>query len=405
MKKLKYKQHDFSSKLRQESIIDRLKAYIIWQRGLTAGNIRQSFPEFGPVSINLDLTSACNFSCPHCVDSTIINTRDYLGTDTIKLSIDTLLEKGLRAVILIGGGEPTLHKDFTDIVRYIKSKSLQVGIVTNGTRLDSVACVAELLGKNDWVRLSIDAATQETFNKSHRPKTRVSLYDILDISRRMKNRNPHFQLGYSFVIVWEGISLNGHALCPNVHEMPDAVHLASEYGFDYISFKPCLIRLKDTQKESLLEGIAQNKENLILNQIKSNLQKAKKVAGRNIGIIESVNLRAMLEDKVHELKLQPQKCHMQFFSFVLSPSGIFHCPAFRGVEKGRIADSNGFTGEEAFDKTLRNIEQSILSFDAENECNVVGCFYHHVNWWLENFIHSGKNVDEIEKVKDDNFFL
>ncbi|MCK7510018.1 MAG: hypothetical protein MZV70_42270 [Desulfobacterales bacterium] len=33
------------------------------------------------------------------------------------------------------------------------------------------------------------------------------------------------------------------------------------------------------------------------------------------------------------------------------------------------------------------------------------CFYHHVNWWIENFIASGKDVSEIPEVEDNNFFL
>ena len=46
-----------------------------------------------------------------------------------------------------------------------------------------------------------------------------------------------------------------------------------------------------------------------------------------------------------------------------------------------------------------------IGFDAEEECRVVACFYHHVNWWVQNFIHSDKNADEIESTEDDNFFL
>ena len=72
----------------------------------------RALPNLGPISINLDLTSACNFACPHCVDSTIINTGESLKLEEIKLSIDILKARGLLSVILLGGGEPTLHKDF-----------------------------------------------------------------------------------------------------------------------------------------------------------------------------------------------------------------------------------------------------------------------------------------------------
>ena len=135
MEKLQHKEYDFSSKLRQVSVVQRLKEYITWQRSAEDYDSGNPVPPFGPVSINLDLTSSCNFACPHCVDSTIINTGAALELNTVKETLDTLTERGLLSVILLGGGEPTLHKDFATIVRYIKSKGLQLGIVTNGSRL------------------------------------------------------------------------------------------------------------------------------------------------------------------------------------------------------------------------------------------------------------------------------
>jgi MoaA/NifB/PqqE/SkfB family radical SAM enzyme len=405
MKKLKHKEHDFGSKLRQSSVIERLKQYITWRRNMETADADRALPNLGPISINLDLTSACNFACPHCVDSTIINTGESLKLEEIKLSIDILKARGLLSIILLGGGEPTLHKDFGEIVNYIKSLGLQLGIVTNGSKLGRVERVAHLLEKQDWVRLSLDAASQETFSKLHRPKTDVTLLEILRRAREVKLRNPNILLGYSFVIVWEGLTLNENPLCPNIHEMPEAVRLARKYGFDYISFKPCLIRLQESQKESLLDSIDRKREQRIIEDIRINLHKAKRVAENNIKVLESVNLRAMMDNRVHELKRQPEICHMQFFNTVVTPSGIFHCPAFRGVENAKISESDGYVGKERFDETLQNLAHSISTFNATKECKAVGCFYHHVNWWVEKFIHSDTSVDEIEKIENDNFFL
>ena len=61
--------------------------------------------------------------------------------------------------------------------------------------------------------------------------------------------------------------------------------------------------------------------------------------------------------------------------------------------------------EDKFNETLKKLTRSIETFDAGEECKVVACFYHHVNWWVENFIHSDKSIDEIEATEDDNFFL
>jgi MoaA/NifB/PqqE/SkfB family radical SAM enzyme len=405
MGKVKDREFGFGGKLRQESTIERLREYISWQRnqGICAGKGRR--PNFGPLSINLDLTSACNFSCPHCVDSKILNTGEYLRLDDVKGMIGVLQSHGLLSVILVGGGEPTLHKNFEEIATYIKSRGLELGIVTNGSRLDKVASIARLLGKKDWVRISIDAARENTFKSLHRPRNHVTLRRILQKAKEIKEINPLVSLGYSFVIVWEGIEINGNELMKNIDEIAQAAKLAREYSFDYVSFKPCLIRLEDSQKESLLDKVDRHEEERIIEEIKINLQKTQDIGDGQIKILESVNLQAMMEKKVHQLKKQPKKCHMQFFRTVVTPSGIFHCPAFRGVEKAKIAESDGYVSKRKFDRSLGTTARSISTFDAEEECRVVACFYHHVNWWLTNLIHSDRDISDIEKLKDDNFFL
>ena len=223
MDKLKHKEYDFSTKLTQRSVIERLKPYIRWQRGAEGG-----IPPYGPVSVNLDLTSACNFACPHCVDSGIINTGQHLDLKTVCDTVDTLRSQGLLSVILIGGGEPTLHRDFEAVVGHIKSAGIQLGIVTNGSRLARIAGIVDSLEKEDWVRISIDAGTEETFAASHQPRTSITLEGLLRDAEELKKRNPLITLGFSFVIVWDGITVNGQPLCPNIDEMALAARLASE---------------------------------------------------------------------------------------------------------------------------------------------------------------------------------
>jgi MoaA/NifB/PqqE/SkfB family radical SAM enzyme len=405
MDKLKHKEFDFGSKLRQDSIIERLKAYITWQRCSGTSDACLTLPRFAPVSINLDLTSACNFSCPHCIDSKIINTGQSLDIEDIKHTVDTLQNNGLLSIILLGGGEPTLHKDFGEIATYIKRKGLQLGIVTNGSRLSQIESIVELLEKEDWVRISIDSGTQDTFARSHRPKTDVTLDTILHNAQNIKTKNPLITLGYSFVIAWKGIFINGHEICQNVSEMAEAVKLASAHSFNYVSFKPCLLRLEDSQKESLMDKPDNEKEKRVIEEIKSNLQNAESAAYNDLKVLKSVNLRALLNNELSELKRQPKRCHMQFFSTVVTPSGIFHCPAYRGVGKAKIAETAGYAGNNKFGETLQTLSHSIENFNSEQECSVIACFYHHVNWWVDNFIQSDKNIDEIERAQDDNFFL
>lgn len=404
MEKCAAREHDFGSKLRQDSVVKRLREYVYWQRNVGT-RPDGTPPDVGPVSINLDLTQACNFSCPFCVDSSIINSGKSFNLETIKKTLEILHAKGLLSVILLGGGEPTLYKEFVAVVQEIKKKQLQVGIVTNGTKLDRIAEVVGLLNEKDWIRISLDAAREETFKALHRPKTKVTLKRILGQAQKIKQMNPKVSLGYSFVIIWEGVEVQGKELPSNLDEMPEAVTLAREYSFDYVSFKPCLVRLDSSQRESLLDHIDESQERKIVEAVRVRMEESKKVATNQIKILESINLKAMLNYETGNIKKQPRRCHMQFFRTVVTPIGIFHCPAFRGVEKGKIGEEDGYASHSKFDVSLVRTGTSIRTFDAEEECHEVGCFYHQTNWWLEELIRSNTDIREITHVEDDNFFL
>jgi wyosine [tRNA(Phe)-imidazoG37] synthetase (radical SAM superfamily) len=325
--------------------------------------------------------------------------------EEIERVIDTLHSHGLLSVILIGGGEPTLHPDFEAVVETIKRKGIQVGIVTNGSRLERIETIADRLEEKDWVRISIDAASEETFKELHQPRTKLTLHQILEKAKKIKEKNPRVSLGYSYVVVWEGVDVDGKRLRPNIQEMPRAVELARKFSFDYISFKPCLIRREESQRETLLQNVGPSEESEIAKEIKIQLQMAREIAGDRVKILESSNLKAMLDQKTKRIKRQPKRCHMQFYRTVVSPFGIYHCPAFRGVEIARIADKDGYLTDNKFKQSLKRVAKSILAFDAEEECKEVGCFYNETNWWLETLIHSEQNVRDIQKVEDDNFFL
>jgi hypothetical protein len=116
-------------------------------------------------------------------------------------------------------------------------------------------------------------------------------------------------------------------------EIPGAVSMGLRYGFDYISFKPCLLRLEGSGKESLFDPPDPEREERVISGIAQLLEKAGQASEGRIKVLKSVNLQAMLDKKLHELKVQPKVCHSQFFRTVLTPSGVFHCPALRGVPR------------------------------------------------------------------------
>ena len=69
--------HDFSGKLRREGLWPQVRRYVEWQRDRRAawrdGSEVPKVPDLVPLSINLDLTTACNYRCDHCIDWDILN--------------------------------------------------------------------------------------------------------------------------------------------------------------------------------------------------------------------------------------------------------------------------------------------------------------------------------------------
>jgi sulfatase maturation enzyme AslB (radical SAM superfamily) len=123
--------HDFAAKLRQPDTLPRVREYVKW---LASGENRnpEAMPDFAPVSINLDLTTACNYACDHCVDKEILNLNIRYDHQRLLDSLQLMAEKGLKSVIVIGGGEPTTYPKFEETIRFMKELKLQVSIVSNG---------------------------------------------------------------------------------------------------------------------------------------------------------------------------------------------------------------------------------------------------------------------------------
>src|SRR5437762_1769195 len=130
--------HDFARKLRQPGLFPQVTAYLAWARESRAAKRRGEAPppppDQAPLSINLDLTTACNYACEHCIDWDMLNTGVSHDEATLRRSVETMAARGLRSVILIGGGEPTVHPGFVSFVRFLKGLGLQTAVVSNGSR-------------------------------------------------------------------------------------------------------------------------------------------------------------------------------------------------------------------------------------------------------------------------------
>ena len=113
-----------------------------------------------PICLTWELTYACNLACVHCLSSSGRRDPRELSTAESKAVIDEL-QRLQVFYVNIGGGEPTVRRDFWELVDYATAHDVGVKFSTNGSRI--TAEIADRLAASDYVdvQISIDGATAE----------------------------------------------------------------------------------------------------------------------------------------------------------------------------------------------------------------------------------------------------
>jgi [mycofactocin precursor peptide]-tyrosine decarboxylase / 3-amino-5-[(4-hydroxyphenyl)methyl]-4,4-dimethylpyrrolidin-2-one synthase len=113
-----------------------------------------------PICLTWELTYACNLACVHCLSSS--GRRDPRELSTAEcLGVIDELQRMQVFYVNIGGGEPTVRRDFWEIVDYATAHHVGVKFSTNGSRITAEA--AQRLAASDYVdvQISLDGATPE----------------------------------------------------------------------------------------------------------------------------------------------------------------------------------------------------------------------------------------------------
>ena len=411
--------HDFAGKLHQEHVLPRLKEYVEWQARLRAALSRPDvteaelielvkIPDWAPVSINLDLTTSCNFACDHCVDMEILNTGIKFETDRLMDSLSLMADKGLKSVIIIGGGEPTIHARFGDVVKLLKGRGVQVSVVSNGSGNRKLVEIAPLLEVGDWIRLSLDSGTEETFQAMHKPRKTITLDEICEGVPAIRAAGTQaFKIGFSYIITWRGATIHDNDIVENIGEIVTAARRAKEYGFDYIACKPFLTRAERNNAEIVdLTEVDQQFEEITA-RIRAAVDEAKELEDGKFRVYETTNLK-VLENRSHgDFSTQPHQCHLQFFRQVMSPLGMYNCPVYRNQAHGRLGTKDAYATAADYESTRMSTAELIRVFDATFECKEVTCLYNHANWWIEELIREpGKLAGlEVIEMEEPDYFL
>lgn len=134
----------------------RFKSYLSYRRddGVSAP----------PETVSLFLTFRCNLRCHMCgqwgetgafKEMPGETLRSGLSLDEIKALVDDVASFSRHPTFTLFGGEPTIYRDWVEVVRYIKRKGLRCNMVTNGMLLAKAADDLVQM-KMDEIILSLD---------------------------------------------------------------------------------------------------------------------------------------------------------------------------------------------------------------------------------------------------------
>ncbi|MBW3671540.1 MAG: radical SAM protein, partial [Acidobacteria bacterium] len=124
----------------------------------------------GPSHLELDLTDRCNVACYFC-NQQDLRTKEQIPEDTIRTTIDSLAETGLRSVRLSGGGDPLFHRQIHDVLDHLISKGIIIdNLTTNGVALSPEISRKLVSSKAREVIVSLNAPNAEQYHRMLRVK-------------------------------------------------------------------------------------------------------------------------------------------------------------------------------------------------------------------------------------------
>ena len=315
---------------------------------------------YAPIQVEIDLCNACTSACPWCAgykereDNPFIlfgqgstkNEQWYNShMRTMKL-VKQLADYGVQALTWTGGGDPSVHPYLSELIESSADELMDNGLITNG-----VIPVLECLPNCEWVRFSVDAGTEATYEKQHGRKNHF--HRVLDnisnaVAYKRHNRLP-VTIGVACVTSQEVLG-----------ELEQFVQLWHDIPVDYIQFRPLL----DTHGQAFFND---NNETLEW------LQRAKEIDSR---VVTS-------ETKYGKLGCSglTKRCHGSSLETAIAADGcVYECCHLKGNPKYSLGSLHIETFQAIWERHLAR-----GTFDTTPDC-VRFCRHYGTNVLIEDLL-------------------
>lgn len=252
-----------------------------------------------PQTVEIEVTTRCGLRCKMCEHTYWKQDQCEMSFDSFKKIIDDLPR--LKWIGLTGIGDSFSHKDFLNMLSYVKKRNIYVELFDTYFNLNEKAAQTLVNLKIDKMIASIDGATAETYEKirvgSNFNRITGNIKKLIDLRKAQKTRFP--EMSFHFIVSKI-----------NIHEM-----------VQYVDFINTLMEGESVEifYTKLLHPFNEIKD--IAADIPEELIKAVEARGRELGQITRWNVN------VPEEKKPINCCRAWMIPFIFATGDVIPCCA------------------------------------------------------------------------------
>jgi len=142
-----------------------------------------------PVMAHIIPMRRCNLSCTYCNEYDDFS--KPVPLETMKERIDHLHRLG-TTIVTISGGEPLLHPELDDLIRYIRKQGIITGMITNGYLLTAERIRRLNKAGLDHMQISIDNVMPDEVSKKS--------LKVLDKKLQLLSEHAEFHVNINSVV-------------------------------------------------------------------------------------------------------------------------------------------------------------------------------------------------------------
>ena len=132
--------------------------------------------------LRISLTERCNLRCFYCMPEEGVPLRDkkeFMSTEELLLIARQFVDLGVKKIRLTGG-EPTIKKDFSNIIRELGKLPVELALTTNAVMIDKY--IDDLKSaKINSINVSLDSLKEERFNTISRRNYFTKIKENIDL--------------------------------------------------------------------------------------------------------------------------------------------------------------------------------------------------------------------------------